>query len=192
MASVYEELSALINRFDVFNEIECGGYLIHAAPFLVPVTSDNISTEREDRNYFGSSDFIVCGTFVGDQMNETRCAYIWELKAPQCFLFERDDNKNRFRPTLDYLKAENQLLHYYRQAIYDDGFRRRFKVMDTREIRIGGIIIGRSDRMARNVEPRDEVNIAIAQRVRKEYLYKTQNIRVLTWDKILSYLRPAR
>ena len=39
-------------------------------------------------------------------------ASIWELKAPQCYLMEFDESGPRCRPTLDLIKAENQLLHY--------------------------------------------------------------------------------
>jgi len=57
-------------------------------------TPVNITTGAEDRNYFGSTDFIVSAALLDDQNNEIECAYIWELKAPQAYLFEFDDNGN--------------------------------------------------------------------------------------------------
>lgn len=150
--------------------------------------------DYEDRNYFGSTDFILAATLRDDRNQEANCAFIWELKAPQCYLFERDNNNNRCRPTLDYIKAENQLLHYYYQAVGDSHFRQRYAVLETRNIRLGGIIIGRSkDRLAKNiVSVADKTNVMTALSIRQDYLYQSHGIRVLTWDRVLEFLKPLQ
>jgi hypothetical protein len=183
---------ALVNDNQSFNEIKCGSYLHHAAPLLLPGTPLEFTADREDRNYFGSTDFVIAAKLRDDQMGETISAFIWELKAPQCYLFEPDNNKNRFRPTIDYVKAENQLLHYYHQAVGDSVFRQRFGIMDTKNIKLGGVIIGRSsDRLAKDINTSiDRSNAQMALDVRRNYLYQAFGIRVLLWDRILAFLKP--
>src|SRR3712207_1472707 len=108
-------------EFDVFKahvdesrshrERECQQYLIYAAKLLLPNSPTEIVAVTEERNYFGRSDFVI-GADIRDGTNRiARHAFIWELKAPQCYLFEMDTN-NRCRPTDDFLDGENQLLHY--------------------------------------------------------------------------------
>jgi len=189
---IYEEFKALVEYDGGHNEVACGNYLHYAIEFLLPVTVVERDFEREDRNYFGSSDFVISAKLLDEMSVESRCAYIWEIKAPQCYLLEKDDNRNRFRPTLDLVKAENQLLHYYQEAIDNDDFRRRFGVMDRNNIRLGGIIIGRSDRLARVYEERDKSSMDTALKVRKEYLYSSRGIRLFNWDRLLTFIRPPK
>jgi hypothetical protein len=187
----YKEFEATVVKEGVHNEIECGSFLHHAIDYLLPATALERKFEREDRNFFGSADFVISAKFLDDAGHETQRAYIWELKAPQCFLLEKDDNKNRFRPTMDLIKAENQLLHYYQEAVDSGLFRKRFGIMDRQEIRLGGIIIGRSNRIARVSENRDKPNIEIALNIRKEYFYSARQIRLINWDRLLTYVRPG-
>lgn len=173
-------------------EIECGNYLHHAASFLLPATTIRTATHREERNYFGPSDFVVSGTLLNDRNQEEDAAYIWELKAPQCYLFEFDDNKNRCRPTADFIRAENQLIHYVHQAAGDQNFRYRFNIVDHRNVRPGGIIIGRSqDRMLKGNASSDDTRKAnLSLSIRENLLYAAQRIRILTWDRILRFVQP--
>ena len=173
-------------------ELECGNYLHYAAAALLPTTPVSTDTVREDRNFFGSSDFIVTAK-IRDGLNHVHnYAYVWEIKAPQCFLFERDDNKNRYRPTKDLVKAENQLIHYAYLAQQDDTFRQRFNIMDRRKIMLGGIVIGRSqDRFAKGVSsPADLLNAKTSFSIREAYFYIPNGIRVFTWDTILAFCKP--
>jgi len=188
----YNIFSALVTDETRRTELECRDYVHYAAFYLLPTRPIEVYTENEHRNFFGSSDFIVAARLRNDQGREENYAYIWELKAPQSFLFESDDNKNRFRPTLDFVKAENQLLHYYSEAEGNNNFRERYKVMNTKNIKIGGLIIGRSDRLAKGLgsSPLDEQNVAKALSVRENYLYATYKIRILTWDAILKAVQP--
>ena len=189
---IYDKFETLVNKEGVHNELECGGYLHHAIDFLLPSTAIERNFVREDRNFFGSSDFVISARIIDDASADVQCAYIWELKAPQCYLLEKDENRNRFRPTLDLVKAENQLLHYYQEAIDNDGFRQRFRVMDRGNIRLGGIIIGRSDKIARSFEDRDKTNMETALKVRKEYFYASRGIRLFNWDRLLTFIRPPK
>ena len=188
----YQVFEKLVITDDKHTELECSKYLHYASAYLIPQTTLRIDISQEDRNYFGSTDYVVSGDVLTDTNNKETFAYIWELKAPQVYLFEYDDNKNRCRPTIDYVKAENQLIHYTDQAKADENFRKRFGVMDTRNIRPGGIIIGRStDRMLKGAANKtDFLKASHSLSVRSNILYAHGGIRILTWDRILSFVRP--
>lgn len=190
----YNEFEQLVMTNDRQTELACGNYLHHALSFLLPQTPIYVSAERENRNYFGSSDFVVSATLRNDRRDDEKYAFIWELKAPQAYLMEPDDNQNRCRPTADLIKAENQLLHYAAQAAGDEMFRRRFDIMHPQNIRPGGIIIGRrSDRMLRGAAADNGiVQARTSLQVRDQYFYQAYNIRVLTWDRILDVVRPSQ
>lgn len=188
----FYEFEQLVNESNSQTEIECAKYLHFAAGYLLPQTPENINFAREDRHYYGSTDFVLAAKLRNDALAEETVAYIWELKAPQCFLFEYDDNNNRCRPTKDLIKAENQLLHYLDQAIGDQSFRVRFGVMETKNIRAGGIIIGRStDKLLKSIrDDGDKFKAQKALEVRRSYFYLQNNIRVITWDRILDFVKP--
>ncbi len=188
----FSQFEALVQTSDGQTELKCAKYLHHAAALLVPGTPVKLAVGAEDRNYFGSTDFVVSATLLDDQNNEIECAYIWELKAPQAYLFEYDDNANRCRPTHEFIKAENQLLHYVTQAQSDQLFRQRFGILDYRNVRIGGIIIGRSnDRMLKGAANAAEIRKArLSLSVRENLFYYAMNFRVLTWDRVLAFVKP--
>ena len=188
----FSDFEALVRTNAGQTELKCGKYLHHAAALLVPGTPVKIAMGAEDRNFYGSTDFVVSATLLDDQNNEIDCAYIWELKAPQSYLFEFDDNANRCRPTLEFVKAENQLLHYVTQAQSDQLFRQRFGILDYRNIRIGGIIIGRSnDRMLKGASSDADTRKAkFSLSVRENIFYPAFGLRVLTWDRVLTFVKP--
>jgi hypothetical protein len=106
---------------------------------------------------------------------------------------EFDDNKQRCRPTIEFIKAENQLLHYGRQAIGDDLFRQRLGIMDAANIKLGGIIIGRSDRLLKGGRSAsDDERATESLNIRNHFFYSHHGIRVFTWTTILEYLRPSQ
>lgn len=176
----FRAFNALVETNDRRTERQCQHYLHYAAGLLLPTTPISLSTVLEERSYFGSADFIISAEILSDTNQVIRAAYIWELKAPQCYLFE-EDNKNRCRATEDFLSAENQLLHYAHQAMGVQTFRSRMNVMHHNNIRIGGIIIGTRNRFMRNsTGSKDLQKAEIALQVRELYLYKNQGIRVLT------------
>ena len=159
------------------------------APYLLARTPITIfDVRREDRSFFGSSDFVISAVFKADTGQDERAAYIWEVKAPQCNLMMPDDNANRFRPTTDLVKAENQLIHYVEEATFNGSFRDRFRIGSTDKIYAAGIIIGTDERL---VSSSEQSRIELARTslsIRKKHLYRSENIRVLTWDRILDYL----
>lgn len=188
----FSEFEALVRTNTEQTELKCGKFLHYAAALLIPRTPVKITMGAEDRNFYGSTDFVVSATLLDDQNDETECAYIWELKAPQAYLFEFDDNASRCRPTHEFIKAENQLLHYVSQAQSDHLFRQRFGILDYRNIRVGGIIIGRSDdRMLKGASTEADVRKAkFSLSVRENIFYFASGLRVLTWDRVLSFIRP--
>lgn len=188
----YEKFESLVSATDSQTELECAKYLHFAARFLLPQTPINTEFSREDRNYYGSTDFILSAKMKNDAAGEETVAYIWELKAPQCFLFEYDDSNNRCRPTKDFIKAENQLLHYLDQAAGDQSFRVRFGVMETKNIRGGGIIIGKSSGLLKSMRnTKDSQKARKALDLRQKYLYAANGVRIITWDRILEFVQSS-
>jgi hypothetical protein len=131
--------------------------------------------------------FAISGTVQLEVGIKRVHAYIWELKAPQCYQFEYN-NDNRIRPTPELIQAENQLLWYYDETKGDQTFHRRFNVLPT-HIYCGGIIIGCDQTLVRDTKGRyDEVTKgklyedAITIR---DYFYNEQRIRLMTWNHVL-------
>ena len=118
-------------------------------------------------------------------------AYIWELKAPQCHIFEKD-TENRLRPSKDLIQAENQLLNYYHENKGSELFRNNFGVTHSEYVCFGGIIIGSHARRVRGdyEEAKKEKLIETAFMIRKNYIYDRLNIRIMHWDYILDLLKP--
>jgi hypothetical protein len=185
-----DELERLIFADDRRTEQECGAHLDQVVPYLLGGTPvEVIRLSREERCFYGASDFIVSGRMRGDAGVVETVVRIWELKAPQCYIMERDDSANRFRPTLDLIKAENQLLHYYYEAEQSTAFMERYKISSRRNIQLGGIIIGRDDRLARDPQDADQANPSLA--IRKRYFYGSK-IRLITWNRVLDQMRELK
>lgn len=179
-------------RSDAHTERECQRYLPYANEILLPNTTTSHESISEEPHYFGRTDFIVFGNFRDDVGTIKRFAYIWELKAPQCFLFERDDSQRRCRVTKDFIKGENQLLHYFHQAMNDDLFRQRSGLESRDCIRFGGIIIGTDEKkIDHRGDLSDVAKAEMALGLRMEYLYRANGIRIMTWDRILDFVRPT-
>jgi len=166
----FEDFEKLIEADKPYNELACQSLLHHATSLLLPGTPLDTITILEERSYFGRADFIVSATMMEDDNRAVRSVYIWELKAPQCYLFEKDNN-TRCKASDDFLSAENQLLHYAHQAMGDDTFRVRMQILDRANVRLGGVIIGTSKRFLRNQQsPIDLQNAQTALQLRRTYL----------------------
>jgi hypothetical protein len=158
---------------------------------LVNTPHTFISEATEYRGHSGDSDYLVAclaHEFPGDSPR----VYIWEAKAPQCYLFERE-TKNRVCPTKELVKAENQLLHYYDESKGSAQFRDEFKIGREDDVRLGGIIIGTRSRLvkSRNYDPETSMTLALrALRIRSKYFYRENGIRVMGWDYLLDSLNP--
>ncbi len=173
-------------------ELKCRPYLQYANNILIEHTLKSAVSHIEIRAYSGDADLAVVADIVTDTGTIERVAYFWELKAPQCYLFEYDDSKRRCRPSPDLVKAENQLLHYVEEAIGSETSRVRLGVMKRNNIRPGGIIIGTQKTMLRKPsDPRDIELASAALALRLNHLYHREGIRVLLWDRILDAVRPT-
>lgn len=118
--SLCKELEALINQ-EEHNETECGKYLQYTPNILFK--KDTIINYGEIRSVaypgsLGVSDYVFVTKVHSDGGYECIRAYIWELKAPQCHIFQEDGRTDkRVMPSKELVTAENQLLHYYHEYI---------------------------------------------------------------------------
>ena len=186
----FEEFEKLIAS-QTKRETACRPYLKHATHLLIRHTLRSVASFVEIRSFVGDADLAVVVEIVNDNGEPETWAYFWELKAPQCYLFEYDDNQNRCRPTPDLIKAENQLLHYVDEAVANQNTRIRLGVMDSKNIRPGGIIIGTKQKMLRSPQnARDVTKASTALQLRRDTFYQAHGIRVITWDHVLDEVRP--
>lgn len=172
------------------NEIKCRDYISLSRELFVPftATTDIQHEEAEYRGHTGDSDLIViCDQNSGGIISKQ--AYIWEIKAPQCYLFEKD-NKNRVKPTIDFIKAENQLLHYYEEC-KNPQFTSEFGISHPENVKLGGILIGNTKTLVRG-DYDQSTSIRLYKRaldLRQRYLYGHSNIKIMIWDDILNQLK---
>lgn len=191
-AAEFATFESLVNDQTGQRELECRPYLRHAERLLVEKTLQSTVQHMEFRSYAGDSDLILVANVLTDTGTVEPVAFFWELKAPQCFLFEYDNNKHRCRPTKELIKAENQLLHYVEEAAGNESARLRLGVPIRNNIRPGGIIIGTKKSMLRSPDdPKDNHLAETALRLRQTLLYSAQGIRVLLWDRVLDAVRPT-
>lgn len=189
--NLYDELKALI--YDTQNrEYECRGYLTYAADVLFRDGGTDIVCDVEYRGHSGDSDFIVIGRAHGSGSDCIR-AYLWELKAPQCFLFVRDrSSANRLFPSKDLLQAENQLLNYYDELRDSVEFRSEFGITHPSNVLMGGIIIG-----CNKTKVNGEMELARRNRLyekafRCRSLFYRSDIQLKIWNTILDQLLPPK
>lgn len=193
MTSPYQSLYELMND-NSHREIECRAFLNSTKEKLVKNSPDRfLRFEPEYRGHTGDSDVVITCEVENDA--GVRCveAYIWEAKAPQCYVFEFD-NMNRVRPTKELISAENQLLHYYEEYKKSDTFKQEFEITSSDNIYIGGIIIGQKSRLVRpnqNYSDPSKTNSLYTRAIncRKEHFYKASRIDFIIWDRILDLLR---
>jgi hypothetical protein len=186
----FSEFEQLVDSKEGKNELACAAFLTFAGSLLMGQTPIAlVEMKEEQRSYYGDNDYVVSADLKSVSGQRERVVVLWELKAPQCLLMERDDNANRFRPTKDLLKAETQLIHYLHQAQQDADFRARYEVIHPNNVRAGGIIIGRASSITRgdDAEQRKAVH---SLRIRDEALYRPNHIQVRTWDWVLDAVRP--
>lgn len=173
-------------------ERECREYLQYAKELLIgDIVTRYEYIETERRGHSGDSDYVISGLVMDKTGIENMKAYIWELKPPQCYLFEKD-TKNRLRPTRELLRAENQLFHYHDELKGDDRARHEFGVTHPGYVCLGGIIIGcrRTWVKGINDDGKKKRLYENSLRIRKTYIYDPLGIRLMTWDYILNYLKP--
>lgn len=164
------------------NEVACANMLKRFAQVLLPAGRHELydaGSEIDTRR--GRCDLVLLADeHVSDQESK-RVAFVWELKAPQCFVFARD-GKERARPSDDLYSAENQLLHYLKSLRSDREWQTEKKILAEQDIRPGGIIIGRENTL---MEHSPSISLARrAKEIRREFFY-CDRFRLLDWDEVL-------
>lgn len=188
---IYYELRDLINDEERKTELECKKYIEHTKELLLKGVIEFRHTEPEYRGHVGDSDYVLSG--LVSMTGDIKCVRvnIWELKAPQCYIFQ-EDTKNRLKPSFDLIDAENKLLHYYQEQKGNDQFRQDFEVIHPDDVCLGGIIIGcnRTKVIGKYEDRKKEILYQRAIYTRNLF-YKPAGITLYTWDQILEHLRPA-
>jgi hypothetical protein len=191
-ADVCEKLKELINSTEKQDELECRKYLKYAEDYLFKedTLKQFLYAECEVPTNMGKTDYVISG-IIGNNPVRIDCvkAYVWEFKAPQCYMF-RKDGENRLCPTKELFEAENQLLNYYHALKHDLTLVHRFKAGHPRNICLGGIIIGSHERLVRGQleEKKKKALLDDAYEIRKSYFYKPNGLWLVTWDEILDFL----
>ena len=153
---LHAELVALMAK-EGQNEIECRKYLPYVKELLVRVTPQEFLAEADEyRGHSGDSDYIIVCKACDEAGIQSNQAYIWEVKAPQCYVFEQD-TMNRVKPSKDFISAENQLLHYYEESKGSDQFRDEFKITHPENVKLGGIIIGSKKTLVKTTNFSEEI-----------------------------------
>lgn len=191
-AELVEQLKSLIESAGN-KEDECRKFLQYVPEILFRETPvEYICIEKDYVQHSGKPDYIISAR-VQDDTHSFDCvrAYVWELKAPQCHVFEKD-TETRVRPTKELIQAENQLLNYYEEMRENASTRTEFQVLHPNDICFGGIIIGCS-RTLINGDFEAEKKTRLfqkAKRIRDAYFYARAGIKLLTWDAVLDQLLP--
>jgi hypothetical protein len=193
----YDALKQLVEKDGCYNEMACRLYLKYAQHLFVTETPTAfLTTDEEYRGNSGDSDLIITCRVQDGVGQEAIKAYVWEVKAPQCHLFDFD-TQNRVKPSAAYISAENQLLHYHDELCGNDQFLREHQIADRANVMLGGILIGRHNTRVKQThkDSYDAVTeqrlFARALRLRRNHLYGHDGIKVLTWDAILDHLKIA-
>ncbi|MCK4819396.1 hypothetical protein KA005_26725 [bacterium] len=192
-SEAYSSLESLIAGTEN-KEHECREFLQYAKEALIKDTPiDFVYVEKERRSATGDSDYIISCKVLDETGVESVKAYIWELKAPQCYIFEKD-TENRLRPTAELIQAENQLFHYYHENRGDEDFRNDFSVTHSDNVHFGGIIIGcRQRKVKGEYEHNKKIKLfEKALQIRKKYIYDPNMMRIMDWNFILDLLRPSQ
>lgn len=196
MSTLFEELEALIAETS-HKEIQCRTYLEHTKDRLVKCTP--LSFKRftpEYRGHTGDSDLVISCETINDAGKKSNEVYIWEIKSPQCHIFEFD-NSNRVKPTAALISAENQLIHYFEEYQKSSQFLEEFELTSPDNLYIGGIIIGSTKTLVKPHEKYiDEQAITAlytrAITYRKKHFYRSSSIELIIWDRILELLKPRQ
>ena len=191
-AASFDAFMKLLEPTAERNEVECARFLDGATLRLFPESPKaELTVSFEERMHFGRSDYLVVGDFISNLGKPERRVYFWEVKAAQCFLARRDDANSRVRPTTDLIKAETQLIHYAYEARGSQAFLRKYGVI-SENVRMGGIIIGRDDRIWDPVSDINPLDAELSFNLRVEQVYDRMNLSIITWDRIADVLRPHR
>ena len=188
-----DALQMLVSDNTSDNETKCREYLKFAHPLLVHPLNQGVNVidvEEEQPSVTGRSDyFLLCEKDFA--VKERRRIYVWELKAPQHYVFEVE-TKNRAVPSVSLMEAENQLLHYLDEYKKSGAFKDLHEIRGSDDIVAGGIIIGRDDRLVKvrnglvDRAKADKLAGAV-ERIRNTYFYR-DSLRIVLWSQILRFV----
>ena len=185
----YDALKVLIDEPKKHKEKECRAFISGALDLFVPFTGVTtvLGDEDEYPGHSGPNDLIVfCERSCGGVVE--KYAYIWEVKSPQTAIFVKD-TKNRVKPSPEFMKAENQLLHYWEDCKTEQ-FRAKFEITHLDHILPGGILIGKSNTLVSSGYKDDKKKqlYKTAINLRKKWFYNQAGIQVLIWNDILDFI----
>jgi hypothetical protein len=206
---VYQRLVRLVHA-DIRTEIEARdcladalGIIEDSAEVLCDVRKGTLLQEvdwvKEEPTRSGPIDLVVVADVsLEGEKTTRRQGFVWEIKAPQVHVFETE-TRNRCKPSIHLVGAENQLYHYHAAKRGDQDFRNEYKIMEEDDVRLGGVLIGRGDTRLRTTNKarcslRDDDYGRMqdrAFRVRRKYVYEPLGMNLLTWTNILERLKPS-
>jgi len=188
---IANQLSILVKKNDTLNENECGNLLKkkEAASILLQGNQSLVFISAELRSPSGDLDLLIGCEEFHSSGDKKRQLIVWELKAPQKYLFKIENN-SRACPTLDLYSAENQLLHYYEQLKGNQVEKTKFAIISPEDVKLGGIIIGREDTYVQRKLHSPQVALGLAKtahNVRENNFYENR-LKLLTWDQVILFL----
>jgi hypothetical protein len=188
------ELKKQVERTDAHTEKECANYLVKDASVLLSTKYGIITyVNCEQICSAGRLDIIVIAEMLKAGGDTRKCAFVWELKAPQLPLFQLETN-NQACPSSELFMAENQLLHYHDSIAHDGQYKNRWGILSSDDVEFGGIIIGRDDAIVKCKEKEITLGKQLATqalRIRESIFYRAYGIRVLTWDCIIKFIESS-
>ncbi|MBR8184905.1 DUF4263 domain-containing protein [Burkholderia ambifaria] len=177
-------------------EIECQEYLHDASALLINGLDAVVDvSRREQQMMVGRADYFII--YSGFDMNRRRgrFASVWEVKAPQCYVFD-EDTQERLSPSIELIHAETQLMYYVAEMRGNQMLRDRYNIRSDDDIQFGGVIIGCDERMvkrkARSSIADEQMNRLVdeAMRLRTKTFYRPNQMRLLTWSALVEHLTP--
>ena len=158
----------------------------HFSSILLPLDESIVLVDQQYRTESGQTDIVVIGDRTHADGTNERVVYVWELKAPQIWVFSKE-TESRVRPSDGLYSAENQLLHYHSFLAGSDTFCTRWSVA-RRNVKIGGIIIGTEATFIR-CGPTERIRMTGIARtaldVREDMFYRGCGLAIRTWNWVL-------
>lgn len=187
---LYEDLRVLIESKEK-KEHKCSEFLYYIDEYLTdPNIKLRLYEKTEYRFTTENLDYVLSVNTKDEGGSECVKAYIWELRAPQCYIFEKDTIE-RLKPSKELISAENQLINYHNKLKNDESFKSRAKVLKSEDVKLGGIIIGCNNTKVYGAYEDVERDALYkeAYQIRKDYFYRN-DIRLISWDTILEQFKP--
>ncbi len=178
-----EELSKQIEK-DTQTERQCANLLNQIPWVLLPPLNTAYYVESELNCYSGRADLAIIAEVNEPGGEVCRKAYLWELKAPQVFLFKW--KSGRGCPRMDLIEAENQLFHYYND-LKTSNFQRKWNLFPD-DFLLGGIVIGRNEKLVKcsNEDSNNaKASASLSLKFRNRFFYNHNRMELYTWDQVL-------